>query len=240
VRGLTLALDVATGGAVTGGEVLVVEDFRLRRTFATILGANLADADDPLLAGTAVSGNSYLGDTLFLGAEHNQEFLALFGAGLPLDKREQAALTAFFDALAYRVTVLVHEEVEPQDLGLIRRVVDQEVPAHVLGRVVTASAAFVVGMASLVGVDSYLETPVRAGTVQLGHSQLGRRDLLRRFPGLDPRLEDGDGLAPTERPVADAGGGRVVELGATFTLDARASHAPAGRPIVRYLWQMLD
>ena len=53
------ALDLATGGAVQGGEIVILEDYRLRRTFATILGADLADERDPLTAGLAVSGNFF-------------------------------------------------------------------------------------------------------------------------------------------------------------------------------------
>ena len=92
-RGLGMAIDVATGGAVSSGEVVVLEDFRLRRTFATILGADLADEDDPLMAGLVSSGNSFVGDTLFLGEEHRKEFLALFSAGLPVSMKERGPST---------------------------------------------------------------------------------------------------------------------------------------------------
>ena len=83
---------------------------------ATILGTNLDDPDDPLLAGLSQSGNSFVGDTLFLGDELNKEFLALFGADLPKTQAEEAAIEAFFDGLAYRITVLVHQDVSAQDL----------------------------------------------------------------------------------------------------------------------------
>lgn len=189
--GLKLALDVATGGAVTGGEVIVLEDFRLRRTFATILGADLADEKDPLLGGIANSGNSYVGDTLFLGDERKKEFLALFNADLPTTLGEERAIEQLFDGLAHRVTVLVHQEVEPQDLGLIRRIVDMETPAHILWRVERATNPFMVGMAALVGVDTYLATKPPISPVRIGRTRMGERDRIQHPPSLDPRLEGG-------------------------------------------------
>src|SRR5262249_46765594 len=159
-RGLARALDVATDGSVSAGRIVIVEDFRLRRTFATILGAHLSDADDPLLHIPSDSGNSFVGDSLFLGEtpalpeRFRADVLPLFGAGLPETADEQA-IRAFLDAMAHRVTILVHEEAEPQDLGRIRRVVAAEVPAHVEARVTSASDPFLVGIASLVGVDTY-------------------------------------------------------------------------------------
>ena len=45
---------------------------------------------------------------------------------------------AFLDRLAYRVTVLVHRQVDAHDLGLVKRVVSVESPAHVAVRVVAA------------------------------------------------------------------------------------------------------
>src|SRR5262249_15973275 len=142
----------------------VLEDFRLRRALATILGANLENEDDPLLGGVSASSNSFVGDTLVLGEEEKKEFLALFDTVLLNDPAitsaqragEEAAVATFFDLLAHHVTVLVHREIEPQDLGLIRRVVEIETPAHILSRVVTASYPLLVGFASLIGVDTYL------------------------------------------------------------------------------------
>lgn len=240
-RGLALALEVATDGGVSGGEIVVVEDFRLRRTFATILGADFAAEKDPLLGGLVASGNSYVGDTLFLGDENRKEFLALFAADLPKSAAEQAAIDAFLDSLAYRVTVLVHQEVEPQDLGLIRRVVALETPAHVLARVVPAAYPFVVGMAALVGVDTYLAPPLAGQRVQVGRSRLGVRDVLEHLPSLDPRLEGPwPAAAAGLRPTAVLEAPDDVEAGESFTLDGRRSRAPGGRRIARYRFGMLE
>lgn len=193
-RGLELALELATGGGVTGGEIVLLEQYRLRRTFATILGADLAPDDDPLLGGLAISGNSFVGDTLFLGDENRREFLSLFSADLPLNDADEKAVAAFFDNFAHRAVVLVHQEIDPQDLGLIRRVVRGWSPAHVETTVRAARAAFVTGLSSLVGVDSYLANRPAPLAFRIDRSRLGRGHLLNRVPSLDPRLlrrEDG-------------------------------------------------
>lgn len=194
--GLVRALEIATQGGVSGGEIVVLEDFRLRRTFATILGVDLANEEDPLLGGIVDSGNSYVGDTLFLGDENRKEFLALFQDDMPTTKKEDAAIDALFERLAHRVTILVHQDVTPQSLGLIRRVAELETPAHVESRVVVSRHAFMVGVASLVGVDSYLAPASARGPVLVDRSQLGRRDFLRRTPSLDYRL--GGGAPPLD------------------------------------------
>jgi phage tail-like protein len=234
--GLELALDLATGGAVTRGEVVVLEDHRLRRTFATILGADLSDAGDPMLPGLAVSGNSFVGDTLLLGDEDRKEFLALFRAGIERDADEAAAVAALFDNLAYRATVLVHDEVSPQDLGLIQRVVDREAPAHVLTRVLTSSTRFLVGMAALVGVDTFLgpREPSRTSTVD--RSQIGVRDRLQRVPALDPRV---DASLVVERPMAVLDGPARALAGAPIQLDGRRSRAADAHSLARFLWTLI-
>jgi phage tail-like protein len=108
LQGIELAIDIVTGGLWSSGEVVVFEDWRLRRTFATILGARLDDIDDPLLMTSISSGNSYVGDTFFLGDENRKEFLAIYNADLPETPDEQAAIERLFDQLAYRMTLLVH------------------------------------------------------------------------------------------------------------------------------------
>jgi phage tail-like protein len=198
LTGLRHALDIATGGGVAGGEVVVLEEFRLRRTFATILGVDMADEDDPLLAGLTISGNSYVGDTLFLGDESHKEFLALFAGDLPLSKSEERAVDLFFERLAHRVSVLVHQDVEPQDLGLIRRVAEAEAPAHVRVRVITARRPLVVGLSALIGVETYLgsEPVPQPATVQ--KSFVGQGGGLLGPATLDPRLGGGDPFAPPD------------------------------------------
>ena len=225
------------------GEIVILEDWRLRRTFATILGADLADEEDPLLAGLAVSGNSYVGDTLFLGDENRKEFLALFKADLKKKKTEQAAVQGLFDDLAHRVTVLVHQEFEPQDLGLIRRVVDLETPAHIIFRVMPASRSFLVGMASLVGIDTYLAEDQGPQSVTVERSHIGLRDIIRRPASLDPRLEGcRSDLMQTmlQIPIANAGPDRIAELGKSFRLDGSLSEAAKERRVVRYIWTMVE
>jgi phage tail-like protein len=237
LAGLTLALDIATDGAVTRGQIVVFEDYRLRRTFATIIGANLADTDDPLLAGLSVSGNSFVGETLFLGNPHRSEFLALFSADLPKTPQEAAAVDAFFDKFANRVTVLVHQEIEPQDLGLVRRVVNLETPAHVLARVERATQPFLAGVASIVGVDTYLapKTPRQPARVDISFLS---RDYVLGVPSLDPRMSGA--VLASEPPVASIAAPALQQPGQTFNLDGSASAAAEGRKIATYIWTLME
>ncbi|GAB4191740.1 MAG: hypothetical protein OHK0022_05630 [Roseiflexaceae bacterium] len=242
--GLKLALDIASGGGVRGGEIVVLEDFRLRRTFATILGADLADEHDPLLQGLVASGNSFVGDTLFLGdtaLEQRKEFLALFRDDLPKTEAERARAGALLDRLANRVTVLVHQNYEPQDLALIRRIVEQEAPAHVAARVLASTYPFLVGMAALVGVDTYLRNDPPARPVTLERSRLGERDYLLRPASLDPRLGGGAVPLVSDKPVAGpAAASLSANTGEDFTLDASGSRAAPGKQITAYRWTLLE
>ncbi len=196
--GLRLALELATRdahgiGAVTRGEIVVVEDFRLRRTFSTILGADFSDPGDPLLPGLVVSGNSRVGETLFLGEEDRRGFLAVFAPGLELGgdadaERDERAILELFDRLAHRATVLVHQEVRAQDLGLLAQIIELEAPAHVEVKLVTADHRFRVAVSSLLGIDTFLAPRPAPGPATLDRSRIGVHDVIERLPSLDPRL----------------------------------------------------
>jgi len=233
--GLRLSLDLATGGAVTRGKLLVVEDFRLRRAFATILGAELANEEDPLLPGLNISGNSLVGDTLFLGDESAKEFLAVFGESAAIDAAERDAIAGLFDRLAHRVTVLVHSQLDAQDLRLVNTIVRREVPAHVDVKIVNASQPFLVGVASLLGVDTFVEPKTPAATARVEQSALGAGDTVAHLPSLDPRL----GNSPAEQPVAGLATLAPPVVGRPFSLDGNASRAAPGRRLVKFHWTLL-
>jgi phage tail-like protein len=188
-RGLELALDVATGGGVSAGRVIVVEDFWFRRTFATILGVDLDREFDPLFGGPVVTGNSKVGRTLILGEARRREFLALFGAEIQLEEADAAAVERFFETLAHRATVLVHETASAAEFELIRRAAEREAPAHIELRVRAASRDFMVGLASLLGVDTYLRPEPPPEPVEVQRSSVGDGSLLLRLAALDPRME---------------------------------------------------
>jgi phage tail-like protein len=183
VGGVTLALDVATNGMCSRGAVIVIEDFRLRHIFATILGADLAIQNNPLLPGYSPSSNSFVGGTLFLGGEKARtEILALFSGG------EQQA-PQVYDSLANRMTVFVHNQVEQVDLALIGRVVEDEKPAHVKATVQIASQPFMIGLASLLGVNSYMAPEPTRDPIVLDRTRVGRYNMVIQAPSLDPRME---------------------------------------------------
>jgi phage tail-like protein len=190
LRGLELALDLVTDGGVERGDVVVVENFRLRRTMASILGLDLAAErrDDPVTLGLSTAGRTLLGDALILGEAGQRELLALFDAE-DLAADEQDDVADFFDRFAHRVTVLVDRDLPAGELGLVRRTARREAPAHTVVRVVPAAARFRVGVAALVGVETRPRGAEPAAPVIFDASRVGRGDLLLAPGGLDPRLE---------------------------------------------------
>jgi phage tail-like protein len=188
--GLELALDIATDNGVTAGRIVVIEDYWFRRTLQTVLGVKLDRDFDPLLGGSFISGNSKVGNTLFLSEEGaEKKFLALFDASIQLKAADRATVEQFFASLAHRVTVIVHETVAADELTLIERICGQEAPAHVVTRVRTASADFMIGLTALLSVDTYLRPHPAPPPVELEASRAGDGSLLQRPASLDPRLE---------------------------------------------------
>ena len=200
--GLKLALDIASEGQVTLGGIVALADFRLRRVFATILGADLGSDYDPLLAGPVESGNSFVGNTLHLGdadeleegqpklsEEQLTELAALYRA--PSDPDQLDKVREFFAKLAWHLTVLVHHDVDEARMSLIRDVAAQMTPSHVKLRVERASKPLIVGLYSLLGVDSYLRPRPGASPVITDETLLGEKDQILSLPSLDPAADYG-------------------------------------------------
>jgi phage tail-like protein len=191
VSGIIEALDVATNGLCRRGAILVLEAFRLRHIFATILGADLAITNDPLLPGYSGNSNSFVGDTLFLGDPRNPDFLALFASTVALPS-EAAQVQQFLDTLASQIIVFIHNQVDPIDVNLVQRIVEDEKPAHVAANIQIATQPFMVGLASLLGANSYLAPQPPPDPVVVDVSQVGRYSLIQHVPSLDARWENGE------------------------------------------------
>ncbi len=239
VQSVSQALDVATDGACSRGAIIVIEDFRLRHIFATILGADLSIKDDPLLPGYSGSSNSIVGDTLFLGDPGLQaELQALYAKDLEIAGSAQA-IQSLYDSLAHRMTVFVHDQVENINLKLVERIVEIEKPAHVQAAVLVAKQPFMVGLASLLGVNTYLGPNVPRNPVRVGVSDVGHYDVVMQTPSLDPRMEGG-WTAPTgSQPLASLRAPQVVSAGRSILLDGTGSTSPAGTDISTYQWRLV-
>ena len=94
-RGVCLAVDIATDGAVARGEVVLLETHRLRRTNATVLGIPLGGLNDLTQFGVP-SGNSIVGDTLILSAERAIDVLALLAPAVA-QGADAATVSRFLD-----------------------------------------------------------------------------------------------------------------------------------------------
>jgi phage tail-like protein len=239
-KAVTQALDVATSGACSRGAIIVIEDFRLRHIFATILGADLSIKNDPLLPGYSGASNSMVGDALFLGDPGMQaELQALYASDLGIAGSAQA-VQAFYDKLAFRLTVFVHNQVEDVNLNLVQRIVDAEKPAHVQAFVRVASQPFMIGLASLVGVNTYLGPDRPRNPVTVGRSDVGRYDVVTGAATLDPRMENSWSAAQYAAPIARIYAPSAVKPGDAIVLDGSASAAPPGTTITKYQWTLVQ
>ena len=238
LRTLMLGVDPAgtcamlAGGAVTRGNIVLVEGYRLRRSFATILGADLEDEQDPLTLGLAPSGNSFVGDTLILGDEARAELLALYRPQIDSSPGDSRAVADFYARLAHQVLVLVRGVDDPSEIRRLTDVVEAAIPAHVEPRVHQARDPLIVGAASLIGVDSWLGDAPMLATARLGATIIGRGDVVAGSGRLDPRA-DGPVSPP---PEAKADGPAQVWSGRGFTLSALRSTAASGRKVSRHIW----
>ncbi len=239
-KGVTQALDVATNGGCSRGAIIVIEDFRLRHIFATILGADLSIKNNPLLPGYSGSSNSIVGDTLFLGDPSVQaELQALYESDLHI-AGSATAVQAFYDQLAYRMTVFVHNQVENVNLKLVQRIVEAEKPAHVQAFVKVATQPFMIGLASLLGVNTYLGPEAPSNQVTLGVSDVGRYDIVTEMPSLDPRMNNGWDTTVYAQPIARISAPTAVRIGDSIVLEGGASTAPTGTTITKYLWTLVQ
>jgi Phage tail protein (Tail_P2_I) len=185
LRGVELALDILTEGSVARGQVVIVENFRLRRTMATILGVSMDDEEHPLTLGSGVNGNSIVGDSLILADEEQRDFIALFAPGLAT-LTEKKIVANFFDRYANQVTVLLHGD-SKRFKDVVEKMLEQEMPAHLQWRLVETDHPFVLGLAPLLGVDTYLEYQPPARPVILDDTWLGREGLLKNPAAFSPR-----------------------------------------------------
>jgi len=239
-KGVTQALDVATNGGCSRGAIIVIEDFRLRHIFATILGADLSIKNNPLLPGYSGSSNSIVGDTLFLGDPSVQaELQALYESDLHI-AGSATAVQAFYDQLAYRMTVFVHNQVENVNLKLVQRIVEAEKPAHVQAFVKVATQPFMIGLASLLGVNTYLGPEAPSNQVTLGVSDVGRYDIVTEMPSLDPRMNNGWDTTEYAQPIARISAPTAVRVGDSIVLEGGASTAPTGTTISKYVWTLVQ
>lgn len=187
--GVLEALDIATGGAVRRGQVVLMENFRLRRTFATILGLDLDDRGHPLTLGTGMSGNSIVGDSLILSDEDSRTFLSLLAPDLVNEtgvESDAETVHAFFDRYSHRVSVLLHGPAR-RERALVEEVLGEELPAHLEWRIVETDHPFVLGLAPLLAVDSYLERTPDPRRVTLDDTYLGREGVLANPVALSPK-----------------------------------------------------
>ncbi len=178
-RGVCLALDIATDGAVARGEIALLETHRLRRTDATILGIPMSGLN-VLTDGGVDSGNSIVGDTLVLSAERAIDVLSLLSPQA-VQGADATTVSQFLDEYADRVQVAAI--LQSSDAAALRPVVQSvlqaELPAQLCFQIVVSENRFVLGLSPLLDIDTFLEPPLVPAPLILDASTIGRDAVIR-------------------------------------------------------------
>jgi phage tail-like protein len=205
-KGLCLALDIATDGAVGRGRIVPVEDFRLRRPLFTALGIDFAAIRHPLTLGTVASGNSIVGDTLTLGPDDARTLLLALVPGAEPSATTIELMQRYADGHAHRLSVVVHASAAALR-GLIDEVLADELPAHLSAKIIETDRSFVPGLAPLLGIHSFLEAFPAWRRMVLDRERIGGAAVLINRPVLRPgrsvrpaAISASDGATPGDTP----------------------------------------
>ena len=95
-----------------------------------------------------------------------------------------------------------------------------------------------IGLASLLGVNTYLGPEVPRNQVTVDVSDVGRYDVVMEMPSLDPRMDGGWNAAEYGQPIARISAPAAVRPGDPIMLQGEASIAPPGRTITQYVWTL--
>jgi phage tail-like protein len=178
-RGVCLALDIATDGAVARGEIVVLETFRLRRSDATVLGIPMSGRNS--LTGYGVpSGNSIVGDTLTLSAERSIDMLALLAPSAASTADPSAASQLLVEyADRFQVTVLLQGPTTAALRPIVSNVLLAELPAQLGFDIVATDQRFILGLSPLLDVDTFLDPSAAPAPLTLDQSVVGRDAIVR-------------------------------------------------------------
>jgi len=183
-RGVCLALDIATDGAVARGEIVLLETFRLRRAFPTVLGIPMGGRN--VLTGDAVpSGNSIVGDTLTLSVEHAIDLLTLLAPSAAA-AANPATMSQLLEEYLGRVQVTAILQ-GPSTAALqpvVSSVLQAELPKQLSFDIVLTDKRFIIGLSPLLDVDTFLDPPAAPALLTLNQSVVGLDAIVRDLAAL--------------------------------------------------------
>jgi phage tail-like protein len=184
-KGLLLALDIATDGAVSNGQVVPVEDFRLRRPLFCALGVDFASGHHPLTLDTVQSGNSIVGDTLTLGPDDARELLLELLPDADKNSSIIELLESYADSHAWRISLVMHASAA-SFRGVVEELLDAELPAHLDVNIIETDRSFVPGLAPLLGIHTFLQAFPEWRRMVLNQDRIGGASVLMNPPVLQP------------------------------------------------------